>query len=777
MKKSLGALLALCLAGTQFLAILLVVFSSYLSSERALLQHARDLLRDVGTNTIEHSKGFLSPAEGAAQLAARLAQSRVVASDNTVLLEQLLFQQLQISPQFSGIYFGGADGSFLYVMRSPEGAGPFRTKIIRTGDERSVRYIWRDDDYKIVDELYDPDDMFDPRTRPWFIRAQETRGTIWTDPYIFFSSQQPGITLASPVIGADSEVQGVVGVDIEISMISNFLAQLRVGQHGGALILNRNGDVIAHPDPELIKTEDTDGTLRFSNISELEDPIARAAFAPLMRQGRVLVWQERPQQFILNGESYVATVLPTISDRLPWTIGVYAPEKDFTQALKENRVLNIWIAAVVAAITGLVGLALASIINKPVKAFAIRSALINQGEIDPAEPMPRTYRELEAANSALVQQIVARRATEQEYEQAFAQSPWGMAQIQPQTGALERTNAHFSKITGYSEAELRTIRFVDLIAEGETISEGFLAGDYDIAHELRCRRKDGSLIWISARAFKVRDRDGNIAHGVVMIEDISDSKVMEQEILKLNRDMSHLARGNTMGQMAAGLAHELNQPLTAISANAETALLVLEDQKQVDPELYEILQEMNQQSHRAGEIIRALRGFIRKDEGAKSAFSLRDLVEQTSKLLLAELSEANVVLHSQIPAGLPPVEANRVQIAQVIVNLVRNAIEAMSVTDPSGRQIVIDAKVSQQMMLVSVQDTGPGIPAGRELFSQFETTKADGMGLGLSLCHTIVEGNGGEIWLDRNGAAGACFRFSLPLAPTRTPPQHKEDPA
>lgn len=768
MKKSLGALLALCLAGTQFLAILLVVFSSYLSSERALLQHARDLLRDVGTNTIEHSKGFLSPAEGAAQLAARLAQSRVVASDNTVLLEQLLFQQLQIAPQFAGIYFGGSDGSFLYVMRSPNGPGPFRTKIIRTRDERSVRYIWRDNDYKIVDELSDPDDVFDPRSRPWFKRAQEERGTIWTDPYIFFSSQQPGITLAAPVIAADQKVSGVVGVDIEISMISNFLAQLRVGQHGGALILNQNGDVIAHPNPELIKTEDTDGTLRFSNISELDDPIGRAAFAPLMRQGRVLVWQERPQQFTLNGESYVATVMPTISDRLPWTIGVYAPETDFTQVLKDNRVLNIWIAAVVAAITGLVGLALASMINKPVKAFAMRSALINQGEIDPAEPMPRTYRELEAANSALVQQIVARRATEQEYEQAFAQSPWGMAQIRPESGVLERTNAQFAEITGYSEAELCDLRFDDLIPEGEAVSEGFLSGDEPVSHELRCRRKDGSLIWISARAFKIHGRDNNILHRVVMIEDISDNKIMEQEILKLNRDMSHLARGNTMGQMAAGLAHELNQPLTAISANAETALLVLEEQKQADPELHEILQEMNQQSLRAGEIIRALRGFIRKDEGAKTIFSLRDLVEQTSKLLLAELAEADVTLRSRIPRGLPPVEANRVQIAQVMVNLMRNAIEAMAGSEKSGRQLTIHAQVSQRMIVVSVQDTGPGVPEGRELFTQFETTKADGMGLGLSLCRTIIDGNGGEIWLERNGVPGACFRFSLPLAGSRS---------
>ena len=121
MTKSLGALLAVGLAGLQFLAVLAVVFSSYITSQHALLDQARDLLRDVGINTMEHSKGFLSPAQGAAELAARLAQNRVVASDDSERLEQLLFQQLQIAPQFAGVYYGSENGDFVMVMRSPGG--------------------------------------------------------------------------------------------------------------------------------------------------------------------------------------------------------------------------------------------------------------------------------------------------------------------------------------------------------------------------------------------------------------------------------------------------------------------------------------------------------------------------------------------------------------------------------------------------------------------------------------------------------------------------------
>ena len=282
MKKTLGAPLFLGLAGLQLLAVLAIVFSSYITSEGVLMFHARNLLRNVGLNTMEHSRGFLKPAHDAAELAVRLAQNRIVASDDPDRLEQLLFQQLQLTTQASGMYFGAADGSFVFVMRDP-GTELFRTKFITYDDSgnRETRLIWRTDDFNPVREVQDPTDTYDPRNRSWFKGASETGGMTWADPYIFFSSRQPGITLAAPVFSEVDSVGGVIGVDIEIDEISDFLMRLKIGRSGRAVIINRNGDVIAGQAPDLLKTTAADGSLRFVKIDEFGDPIARQAFAPL----------------------------------------------------------------------------------------------------------------------------------------------------------------------------------------------------------------------------------------------------------------------------------------------------------------------------------------------------------------------------------------------------------------------------------------------------------------------------------------------------------------
>lgn len=765
MTRSLGVLLALCLAGLQFLAVLMVVFSSFLTSERALINHARDLLRDVGTNTIEHSKGFLNPARGAAELAARLAQNRVVASDDPQLLEQLLFQQLQIAPQFAGVYFGGNDGSFVYVMRDPEGPAPFRSKIIlMENGERSVELIWRDNSFNVVQRQFDPADPYDPRTRPWFINASRDLSTIWTDPYIFFSSRQPGITIAAPVLGAGAEVKGAIGVDIEISMISSFLSRLRIGTNGKALIVHKNGDVIAHPQLDLIKTENADGTLRFANIREFEDPVARSAFAALADQGGFAVSQETASRFVHDGESYVSMVMPVISDLLPWTIAVYAPESDFTQVIKENRATNIWIAAFVAVLTGVVGLLLADYIHRPVRAFAVRSALIAQGEIDPATPEPRTYKELEKANSTLVQQIVARRDAEREYGQTFDLSSRGMAQIAPGVGRVLRANACFCSITGYTPADVTRMDFVQFLHPEEALpapGERELDRAYPAERPLRFLRKDGETVWVALNAITVRDEAGHALHSVVTLDDVTLQQAQERQIVQLSRDLAHLARGNTMGQMAAGLAHELNQPLTAIAQNADSAILTVEQMPDHDPELLEILAEIERQSLRAGEIIRALRGFIRKDEGSRVAFDFAALLDQTLRLVQAEAVEAGVTITADF-AALPPVLGNRVQVAQVIVNLLRNGIDAIAGQRTNEHRIIaLRARLEGVQVRIEVEDTGPGVSGDINLFAQFETTKPEGMGLGLSICRSIVEANGGTLWHEVPEGGGARFCFTL----------------
>lgn len=767
MNRSLGVVIAASLAGLQFFAVLAVVFSSYISSERALLAHASNLLHDVGVNTIEHSSGFLQPAQDAAELAARLTENRVILSDDLRQLEQFLFQQLRLAPQFAGLYYGARDGSFVFVTRGLEGPADYRTKFITTqGDNRRVELVWRDADFQVIERARDDTDPYDPRTRPWFVKALAARDTVWTDPYIFYSSQQPGITLSSPVQARGDQIKGVIGVDIEIGMISEFLSRLRIGKTGRALIINRNGDVIAHPQPSLIRTTKADGSLHFVHISDIEDPVARTAFSAMSRGGGTLN-REALSEFSHGGRDYVAAILPMPEHILPWTIAVYAPKDDFIAGIRQNRAVNIWIAAAVAVVTGALGLVLAHRIYRPFREFARRSALLSRGEIDPDAALPGTYRELERANAALAEQIVARHHSEAQYRQTFQGAAQGMAHVAAGCATMLRVNEKFCDITGYSAADLAGRPLTDLAAPGDRAEWQRIIEQQDgatVRGQLRCRRKDGAVIQVLLNGVLIHGRDREALYTVVTMEDITERLEAEDQIRQLSRDLSHLSRGNTMGQMAAGLAHELNQPLTAIAQDADTALLLLEKQPPDLQELKSILAGISQQSLRSGEVIHALRSFIMRDPGKTTEFDFENLLAQSVLLIHAEATETGVGIETDIAPDLPPLEGNHVQVAQVLVNLLRNAVEALAPTAAPDKRVLVRARVSGDMAVIEVEDNGPGISPDITLFTQFETDKPNGMGLGLSICRSIVERNGGRLGHDARYRDGTRFRFTLPLA-------------
>lgn len=648
MKVSLGFILAISLAGLQFLAIATVVSTSYLTSQRAMLDHAHRLLAEAGDNANQHARTFLEPARDTAELSRRVLESRVIDLRDPAKVEKFLFQTLRAQPQISGVYFGDEAGNFVYVMRST-GPGPFRTKIVDIdGDLRHTDLIWRNEAFAIVDQRDDPNDTFDARTRPWYISASEKRESIWTEPYIFFSSQQPGITAATPVERMDGGLDGVVGVDIEISDISEFLASLDISENSAAMILNQNGDIIAHPMRGPSDQGGGAGSLDFVSIADVQYPVERAAFGALAADGAIDVDQDTLSEFKFQKQTYVSLVKPVLGIDLPWTIAVYAPENDFTQRIKDNRTRNFWIAAITSLVAALLGVALAELILKPVRAFAVRTALVSQGEVTASEPLPGTYRELERANETLIGEIAQR-------------------------------------------------------------------------HE-------------------------------------ADAKILE-----LNRDLSHFSRIDLMGQMATGLAHELSQPLTAISQNVDAALSTAKQHKKPDEELLGILQELDDHAHRGGDIIRTLRGFVRKDAGAREPFDFNVLAAQTHRLLMKD-AETNDVKLTFTPADVPLVYANRVQLAQVLVNLVRNAIDAMVEADSPTREISIALQRMKDHVEVSVVDTGPGIDPKITLFKRFETSKRQGMGLGLSICRTLVEAQGGKLWHDDTKTPGARFCFTVPVA-------------
>lgn len=764
MKLSLRLILLLGLAGLQLIAVTIVVSSSYLTSERALLGHARDLLSDVAANTIQHSRSFLSPAKAAAELATRLAENEIVSSQDKSVLEKLLFQQLGQTPQFSGIFYGDEVGDFVYVMRS-NGAGPIRSKTIdHSSGARETSLIWRTLDFSEVEARMDPADTYDPRERPWYQRAATARDVIWTDPYIFFSSQKPGITVASPVINQKGILKGVVGVDIEIDSISDFLADLKIGTEGKALILNQNGDVIAHSQADLIIAKQTDGSLGFQSIDEIDDPVARTAFADLDLQADGSRREERTSVHRVNGADYVTTVTPAMSDVLPWTIAVFAPQSDFIGAIQQNRALNTAIALLTAAITGAIGLYIAGYINRPIQALAARATEISQGNYRQTETIPMPFAELEQADQTMTREAERRKQFEAQYSLMFDRGARGMAEISPRTGQLQRVNQRFGKILGMTEEALLRSNIDTLFDTGGKSAlhispADAMAGD-GIPKERQFQRPDGENVWMSVNSLVLSGADGAPHHAVVTLDDITRSKQAEAQIQKLSRDLSHNARLNMMGQMAAGLAHELNQPLTSITQNADSALIHARNKCPEDANLEDILADIEKEAFRAAEIIRALRGFLRKDEITAAPFDLRDLIDQTIGLVGPEAREHSVKIDAT-HGDLPPLLGSRVQIAQVLVNLLRNAIEAMAAEKSATREIQITSEPTDTGVKVTVQDTGPGIAPGISLFERFETTKETGMGLGLSICRTIVEHHGGRLW-HADSPTGGCFVFTLP---------------
>jgi two-component system sensor kinase FixL len=231
----------------------------------------------------------------------------------------------------------------------------------------------------------------------------------------------------------------------------------------------------------------------------------------------------------------------------------------------------------------------------------------------------------------------------------------------------------------------------------------------------------------------------------------------------LQGELVHVSRLTALGEMASALAHELNQPLTA-TANFMRGCLLLVEREPIDKgRLKDMISQAADQALRAGQIIRRLRGFVAKGEAERQVEGLPQLLEEAGALAMVGVKERDVRLRFEIDPRVNLVMADKVQIQQVALNLIRNAIEAME--GLARRELVVGATCApDDMVEVSVSDTGHGISpeVAAQLFQPFMTTKAHGMGIGLSISRTIIEAHGGRIWVEPNPGGGVTFRFTLP---------------
>lgn len=305
----------------------------------------------------------------------------------------------------------------------------------------------------------------------------------------------------------------------------------------------------------------------------------------------------------------------------------------------------------------------------------------------------------------------------------------------------------------------------DLHDEFDTLLQRCRNGEKIQNIQTRRRRMTGEVFPVLTTLSAVLDDSGSTIAITAIAKDISD---LNQQVDMQRLDHSQLAREArlvSLGEMAAGLAHELNQPLSAISHYCDAALSVARNQPVVNSELVDIIGECYEQSLRAGEILHDMREIISRRRLPHAREDLNAIISDTTRFMMPEIRANRVVVELELATTTPTVLVDRVEIQQVIMNLILNAIEAMDEADCKSRKISIRTAIKGAEARISIEDTGPGVvpEIATSLFGIFQTTKPDGLGLGLWICQSILAAHDGRIWLDAGHRDGAQFCVALPL--------------
>jgi two-component system, LuxR family, sensor kinase FixL len=284
--------------------------------------------------------------------------------------------------------------------------------------------------------------------------------------------------------------------------------------------------------------------------------------------------------------------------------------------------------------------------------------------------------------------------------------------------------------------------------------------------ELFARRKDGGELPVEVALCPMPAEDGSSV--LVSVADISKRVQAERAAARQRDELAHLSRVAMLGELSGSLAHELNQPLTAILSNAQAAQRFLNQSPPRVDRLAEILADIVKSDHRAGAVIQRLRSMLHKEEAQRHRLDVNELVEESLRLMRSDLLNRHVVVSTELAAGLPGVNGDRNQLQQVLLNLVINGCDAMDGHAAGGRLVVRTQRTIGGNVEFSVADAGAGIPQAdlERIFEPFVTSKSHGLGLGLAICRSIVEAHGGRLWATNNADRGATLHCELPANAT-----------
>jgi PAS domain S-box-containing protein len=347
----------------------------------------------------------------------------------------------------------------------------------------------------------------------------------------------------------------------------------------------------------------------------------------------------------------------------------------------------------------------------------------------------------------------------------------GLVAVLTPNGELEAANRQLFEYFGRSLEELKnwgtndTVHPDDLSRILELVKRG-IASEIPFNFELRVRRFDGEYRWFENRHVPILDDSGRIARWYLLLTDIEDRTRALARFDQMQSDFVHMNRVSVMGELVASLSHEITQPIASARIYARAAQNFLNMQPPDLGEVREALAGIVGNAGRAGDIIDRIRDQIRKAPPRKKPFDLNAAIDEVVGLGRSAITNNRVRVQTRLCEGLFPVHGDRVQLQQVVLNLLLNAVEAMGSVEAAPRELLITTRQDHTGVHVALHDSGPGIDAEHldRVFNSFYTTKPSGTGMGLSICRSIIDAHGGRLWAEANEPRGTIFRFTLPAA-------------
>ena len=774
--QSLRIVIIVVITAVIALFAILIGFLSYSSGMRAVKESAKQSSVLASREMTKMLNDYLSEPYVMEEFHKNAILSKTVNLNDEKQRDRNFVEMLKLFPRVANSYIALADGSEYGANRAADGGFVVWQSDIEKKKLNYYRYDALGGRAEYTHSLF----SYDTRERPPYLRGMALHKAGWTDIYPSATGRGLVVTAVSPIYDERNQLTGVLGSSLLLHWMNEYLMSIKVTDNSTIYIIGRNGELIAASQASDIKAIAEANTMIYAENAE--DFVLAESMKQLKKQVDSLesLKEDRQISFKVNGETFLLYVHPIHEENgLDWLSLIVIPQADLTYCLSNFTRQLIFLVSIVCLLGLLAGFLTSRHIVNPLIKVNAAARQIAEGNFSTQIQVQR--------KDEIGQLIVAVNDMAVKLKDSFAKLQRNKLRIKLLTAGLETSSnivlilganrhvwwasASFEHLSGYKIAEIfhKDIAMLLSAANGpEVLAEvkEHLMLKREWKGEIIGRSKEGNDYIDEISITPIFDDLGEVFYFLIVGQDITEKVKARQAMIAAQKAQVKAEKMSSLGVMAAGISHEINQPLNAIKVLSGGILYLLKQDDAVEPaEFSHAMQEISDQTDRISHIIKHLRSFIQQDDKILVPCAMHTAVDLALEMVGTRLRTHNIQVQKEFAKNLPLVLGTVMGLAEVIVNLLVNAMQALDTVHKKGKEIVIKSYFSEQVIL-EIIDNGPGIMPGMEsqIFESFISTKAQGdnLGLGLAIVNTIITAYGGETEAAGNSAGGATFTVRLP---------------